>query len=400
MKYDFDTIINRKNTGSFKWDAIELECGPSTEDIIALSVADMEFKVAPEIVSALHKKVDAAVFGYTGPTSSYYEAVIGWMKKRHNWEIKKEWISLSPGVVPAFYTAIRAFTHPGDKVIIQQPVYYPFVNAIIRNGCEVVNNPLIFKDGHYTMDYADLEEKAKDPRVKAIILCSPHNPACRVWREDELVKLGEICIKNGVLIISDEIHFDFVYKPHKHTVFASINDDFKENCLVLTAPSKSFNLAGLQCSNIIIPNPKLKQRFDIAVLNISADFLNYFSFSACEAAYNDGEEWFDQLLGYLEGNIRYVKDYVAEKLPQISVVDTEGTYLVWIDCRSLGLNNTELEKLMKEKARLFLDEGYIFGADGSGFERINVACPRAILEKAMNNFEIAINSIKNQNKLT
>lgn len=391
--YDFETVVDRRNSGSHKWDAVVNEMGNGNEDIIAMSVADMELKVAPEITEAIKKKADFGVYGYTGPTESYYEAVQGWMGRRHNWKIKKEWISLSSGVVPAFFSAIRALTHPGDKVIIQQPVYYPFSRAIKLNGCEIVNNQLLFKDGKYTMDFDDLEKKAKDPRVKVMMLCSPHNPVGRVWNIDELKKLGEICLKNDVIVVSDEIHFDFIFKPYKHTVFATICKEFEQNCIVMTAPSKTFNLAGLQCSNIIIPNSKIKSKFDIALENISFYSLNYFAYAACEAAYTSGEKWFDELLKLLEENKEYLKEFVKENLPQISVIDNEGTYLVWLDCRSLGMNNSELEKFMKEKARIFFDEGYLFGEEGSGFERINIACPKSMLEKALKNMKAAIDTL-------
>ncbi|MBV7273705.1 MalY/PatB family protein [Clostridium thailandense] len=391
--YDFNTIFSRRNVGAAKWDSITQEMGVAGEDIIPLSVADMEFKVAPEIVTAIKKVADFAAYGYTIPTESYYEAVIGWMERRHNWKIKKEWISLSTGVVPAFNTAIRAFTHPGDKVIIQQPVYYPFGKAITNNGCQVVNNALIYKGGNYTIDFDDLEEKVKDPLVKILLFCNPHNPVGRVWTEEELNRVGEICLKAGVLVISDEIHFDFVFKPYKHKVFATLSQEFQDNSLILTAPSKTFNLAGLQCSNVIIPNSKLKAQFDNANERTGFFSLNHFAYAACEAAYNEGELWLDELLEYLEGNLNYLKSFMAKELPQVKVIETEGTYLVWLDCKALGLTNSELEKLMKEKARIFLDEGYIFGASGAGFERVNIACPRAMLEKALNNMKNAIKSI-------
>jgi cystathionine beta-lyase len=380
--YDFETVVDRRKSGSFKWDSISKEMGEGSEDIIPMSVADMELKVAPEITEAIKEKADFGVYGYTGPTESYYEAVMGWMKRRHNWNIKKEWISLSAGVVPAFFTAIRALTHPGDKVIIQQPVYYPFSSAVTLNGCEIVDNKLLFKDGKYTMDFDDLEKKTKDPRVKIMMLCNPHNPVGRVWTIDELTRLGEICLKNDVVVISDEIHFDFVFKPYKHTVFASISKEFEQNCLILTAPSKTFNLAGLQCSNIIIPNSKLKAQYDIAAQNISSFSLNYFAYPSCEAAYTKAEKWLDELLELLK-----------ENLPKLSVIETEGTYLIWLDCTALGMNKEELEKFMKEKARVFFDEGYLFGEDGSGFERINIACPKSMLEKVLKNMKTAIDSL-------
>ncbi len=393
MKYDFDTVINRKNMGSVKWDAIEKELGPGSDDILALSVADMEFKVAPEITGAIKKKADLAVYGYTGPTDSYFAAVIGWMQRRHHWNIKKEWISPSAGVVPALFSAIRAFTHSGDKVIIQSPVYYPFGRAVIQNGCQIVHNNLLYEDGRYTMDFDDLETKLQDPRVRVLILCSPHNPISRVWTEEELLRLGELCLEHRVLVISDEIHADFVYKPHQHTVFASLSPEFQDNSMTLTAPSKTFNLAGLQCSNIIIPNPKLKAQFDIASQNVGFSSLNHFAYVACEAAYREGEAWLNELLGHLEENKNLVQSFMAENLPQIKVVETEGTYLLWLDCRSLKLNDHELERLMKEKGRIFLDEGYLFGPEGSGFERLNIACPRSVLVKALTNMKRAIDSI-------
>lgn len=394
--YDFDTIFSRRKIGAAKWDTIETEMGKNSSDIIPLSVADMEFKTAPEIVEILKDRVSYASYGYTIPTDSYYESVVNWMKKRHSWNIKKEWISLSPGIVPAFYTAIRAFTHPGDKIIIQQPVYYPFKSAAICNGCEIVNNELIYEDGKYTIDFEDLEEKVKDPRVKVLLFCNPHNPVGRVWTKEELIKVGEICLKNDVLIISDEIHFDFVYKPYKHTVFASISKELENNVITMTAPSKTFNLAGLQDSNIIIPNGKLKLQFDIANCNTGFFTLNQFAFDACEAAYNKCELWLEELLDYLQGNLNYLNNFIENNIPEIKVVPPEGTYLVWLDCMGLGMNAAELERFMKEKARIFFDEGYVFGDAGVGFERINIACPRKMMENALNNLLKAFKDIRRQ----
>lgn len=391
--YDFDTSVDRRNTGSYKWDWIPEEMGPNNEDVIPMSVADMEFKVAPEIVTALHSAVDTKVYGYTGPTQKYYNTVINWMKQQHNWEIRKEWISLCPGVVPALHLAIRAFTHPGDKVVIQSPVYFPFSFAATENGCGIVPNELLLKDGHYEMDFDDLDKKLDDPRVKVLILCNPHNPVGRVWTKDELIKLGDLCCKHDILVISDEIHSDFVYKPYKHTVFSTISKEFEDNSLIMTAPSKTFNIAGLQCSNIIIANPKLKQQFDAACSSVSISNVNYFAYAACEAAYTSGNAWLSELLSYLEGNKEFVKRFIAENLPQIKVIEPEGTYLIWLDCRSLGMSDDELEKFMGEKARVVFDDGYYFGADGSGFERINIACPKSMLEKGLKNVKKAIDNI-------
>lgn len=391
--YDFDTVVSRKGIGSFKWDAIEAEMGKDHDEIYPMSVADMELKVAPEITEAIIKGAEFGLYGYTGPTAGYYDAVIGWMKRRHQWDIKKEWISLSAGVVPAIYTAVRALSHPGDHVIIQQPVYYPFSSAVELNGCKIVNNALINEGGQYRMDFEDLEEKAKDPRVKLLILCNPHNPVGRVWSAAELKKLGDICLKNDVVVISDEIHFDFVFKPYTHTVFASISEECAMNCMVMTAPSKTFNLAGLQTSNIIIPNPKLKEAFDISAQNIASFSLNYFGYVACEAAYNSAEKWLDGLMEHLESNKSYFKEFMKKNLPQIPVTELEGTYLAWMDFNPLKMDNVQLEKFMKEKAHIFFDEGYLFGEAGNGFERINLACPRSILEKVMNNLKAAVDSL-------
>lgn len=391
--YDFDKVFDRRRTGSAKWDMMEREMGDKREEVIALSVADMDFKAAPEIIAAIKEKVDFGIYGYTVPTESYYEAVVGWMERRHDWKIEKEWVSLSQGIVPAFNTALRAFTHPGDKVIIQQPVYYPFENAIIQNGCQLVNNALLYEDGRYAIDFEDLEQKAKDPRAKVLLFCNPHNPVGRVWTEEELRRVGDICLNNGVLVISDEIHFDFIYRPHKHTVFASLSEEIQSNCLILTAPTKTFNLAGLQVSNIIIPNTELKAQFDTANRNTGFFALNYFAYAACEAAYDKGAPWLDALLSYLEGNLIYLRSFISENIPSIKLIEPEGTYLTWLDCRSLGLAEGELESFMKHKAKLFLDEGYIFGKSGSGFERINIACPRTLLEKALHNLKDAVDSI-------
>ena len=388
--YDFETVVDRKNCGAYKWDAITHEMGVGSDDVLPMSVADMELKAAPEITEAIIKKAEFGIYGYTGPTHSYYDAVIGWMQRKHHWKIQKEWISLSAGVVPAFYTAIRALTHPGDRVIIQQPVYYPFASAVTQNGCEIVNNALLFQDGRYTMDFDDLREKAADPRVRALLLCNPHNPVGRVWTAEELEKLGDICCDHHVVVISDEIHFDFVYAPYRHTVFANISERLAQNCIILTAPSKTFNLAGLQTSNIIIPNPALKEQYDIASANIAMQSLNYFGYAACEAAYTRGDPWLEELMDLLTVNKEFLRKFMIENLPQIHVIEPEGTYLIWLDCRELGMSSGELERFMRQKARVFLDEGYLFGKSGAGFERINIACPIRMLQKALERIRAAV----------
>lgn len=305
-------------------------------------------------------------------------------------EIRKEWISLSPGVVPGICSAINAFTDPGDKIIIQQPVYYPFMNAILSNGRRISNNELVYEEGRYTMDFSDLEERAKDPRAKVFLLCSPHNPVGRVWTKEELKEAAEICLRNDVLIFSDEIHFDLIFPPHNHHVMATLSREIQNKSIIFTAPSKTFNLAGLQCSNIIIANPELKKTYDRGAGATGFFALNSFAYESCITAYEKGGRWYEELLDYLAGNIRYVKTFLETHLPMIRAVETQGTYLIWLDCRGLGLEPVELQRFMREKARIFPSEGRVFGPAGEGFERINVACPRHFLQTAMDNLKTAI----------
>lgn len=391
--YDFETVIDRRGTGSEKWDLIPGSMGEGSGDVIALSVADMEFRTAPEITRALVKAAETGLYGYTGPTERYYDAVCGWMRRRHGWEIQKDWVCLSPGVVPAVFTAVRALTRPGDRVILQRPVYYPFTRAVERSGCTVLDNALLLRDGRYEMNFDDLERKARDPRAKALILCSPHNPVGRVWTREELTRLGEICLRNGVTVISDEIHFDFVFPGSEHTVFASISEEFARNCMVMTAPSKTFNLAGLQISNIMIPDPGLRSRFCIAAENIASGDTNYFSYAACEAAYTQGEAWLGELLARLRENRDGTVRFLAENLPRLRPFPLEGTYLMWLDCRPLGMGPKELEAFLRGKARLFFDEGYLFGEEGAGFERINLACPPSVLCESLERLKRAVDAL-------
>lgn len=380
MKYDFDRIVPRRGTNSTKWDS-------RAADILPMWVADMDFQSPPAVIEALRRRVDHGIYGYSFPPESCYEAIIDWFRRRHGWEIKREWITFSPGVVPGLNMLIRCLTRPGDKVIVQRPVYYPFFAAIENNGCHILNNPLKYDSGRYTMDFEDLEQKVQDPRAKVLILCSPHNPVGRVWTKEELTRLGKICLENDVIVISDEIHCDLVYKKYKHTCFASICEEFLANSITCFAPSKTFNLAGLETSVIVIPNPKLRQEFQNVVLPRTP---NLFGTVALEAAYRHGEDWLDQLLDYIEENLRFLKEYLATRIPRIKVIEPEGTYLAWLDCRDLGMDAQSLEKFMLEKAKIWLDEGYIFGPEGQGFERINLACPRAILREALERLERAI----------
>ncbi len=389
MKFNFDEVIDRRNTASVKWDlADELF---RTEGILPMWVADMDFRSPPAVIEALHARAAHGVFGYTACMASYYEAVIGWMKKRHDWDIARDWIVPSPGVVPALSMLVQALTGPVDRVILQTPVYYPFMAAIEKNGREILRNPLTLGDGRYRMDFDGLEQAAADPRAKLIILCSPHNPVGRVWAPDELRRLGEICIRNGVLVISDEIHGDLMLRGKAHMPFASLGDELSAHSITCTAPSKTFNLPGLQTANIIIPDEGIRKAFSAVLERNGIMEPNAFGPAALEAAYRHGEEWLEQLLRYIEGNLEFLKKFLSEKIPRIKVIEPDATYLVWLDCRGLGLDRKALKRLIRSDAKVALDEGHIFGSpEGDGFERVNIACPRSVLEEGLLRIERAV----------
>lgn len=376
MKYDFHSVPDRSNCGSAKWDAIP---GASTE-MVPLSVADMEFPTAPAIVDALKKMLDTTILGYTQPTDAYYNAVCGWMQRRHNYTVTREQIILTPGVVDGFGLLIEALSKPGEGVIIFNPVYYPFDRVIRDQQRTVVNCPLIKNGLRYEIDFELFDTLAAREDVTLLLFCSPHNPVGRVWTVEELQKIVAICEKHGVFIISDEIHNDLIMPGHTHTVMATVTPNAKNICAVCTAPSKTFNLAGVQCSNIILPENRVDAV--LAAVKKPYDMLNVFAYTACRAAYEQCEDWLEELLQVIADNGKYVENFMAENIPQITVIPAEGTYLQWWDCRSLGLELNALEKFMHD-AGLWLDEGYIFGAGGEGFERINLACSRVTLEKAM-----------------
>lgn len=380
--YDFETLVVRTNTGSAKWEQMKGWNPNVTDGVVPYSVADMEFKNAPEIVQGLKEYIDSTVLGYTIPTEGYFNAVCGFMKRRHNWDIKSEWIVNSPGVVNAFYSAIRGLTEPGDGVIIMSPVYYPFYSAIELNNRKVVKNPLINTGSTYVIDYEDLEIKAKDPKNKISLFCNPHNPAGRVWSKEELTKVGEICLRNNVLIISDEIHFDLIMPGYEHTVFASINEEIANNIIVCTAPSKTFNLAGMQTSNIIIPNKEIRDAYIKEVEAQGFFSLNTLGYKACEIAYTKCDAWLYELIQLIYYNHIELKKFIEENIPVIKVYDLQGTYLQWMDFNGLGLNKDELEKLMHD-SELFFDEGYVFGDEGNGYERMNLACPTSVLMQGL-----------------
>lgn len=393
MKYDFNQIIDRKGTNSIKWSPDILKMKFGSEDLLSMWVADMDFKCSQPIIDALIKRAEHGIYGYSEQDDSYFQSIIEWNKRRNDWNIEKEWILYTPGIVPAINYLIQTFCYNGDMVIIQNPVYYPFLNAIKNNGCRAALNPLKFDGSRYTMDFEDLELKAKNPRVKMIILCNPHNPVGRVWTVEELTKLGEICLKNNVIVISDEIHSDLILKNNKYTPFAKISETFAQNSITCTSPSKTFNLAGLQMSNIIIPNDQLRLKYSNILENNSINHANCFGIVALKAAYNESEEWLEQLLDYLNENMKFIDEFVSERIPEIKFIKPEGTYLAWLDFSSLGFNELDLENWMRNDVKLALDEGYIFGKGGEGFERINIACPRAILEEALTRIEKAIKNI-------
>lgn len=394
MQYDLDRVVGRDGTGSAKWDNYHggSHGGPITainaalddDGAIPMWVADMDFPSPQPVLEALAARVEHGIFGYTMATEGYYEAVISWFERRHDWRISRDWISTAPGIVPAIHFAVRTYCQPGDKVLIQHPVYYPFFRSITNGGCEIASNPLINKAGRYEMDFDDLEVKAADPAVKLAILCSPHNPVGRVWTKDELRRYGEICTRHGVLVIADEIHCDLMMPGVIFQPYALIDDALTDNALICTAPSKTFNLAGMHLSNMIIPNKELHQAYDAYMARIGvAGGLNPLATTALEAAYNGGEAWLAQVLDYIWANHRHLKAYMAENLPQIGVIDLEGTYLNWLDFRGLGLERPQREELTQLKAKVLFDEGHIFGPEGDGFERINLACPRAVIDTAL-----------------
>lgn len=390
-QYDFDKPVNREGTFSAKWNYIKESVG--VEDALPMWVADMDFETVPEVTEAIQTRALHGIYGYTARSPGYYEAVMDWHAKRHGWQTEQSWITHSAGVVNALFTAVRALTKPGDGVLIQPPVYHPFYRAISRNGCSAVLNPLTVREGKYAPDLEDMERKLAGGRVRLFILCNPHNPVGRVFTEDELRAMGELCLQYNVTVISDEIHCDLVFQPYRHIPFASLSPEFARNAIVCTAPSKTFNLAGLATSNIIIPNEELRSRFNQAGEDAALKSFNIFGAVACEAAYRHGGDWLDQLLAYLDGNRRYALEFIGERLPGLAAYNPEGTYFLWLDCRSLGLGNAELEQFMLREARLWFNQGHIFGAEGSGFVRINLATRRAVVEEALHRLELAAGAL-------
>jgi len=387
-EWNFDQIIDRTGTGSMKWEPVVLNAkfGPDSEDLQPLWVADMDFYSPPCVREAMQERLNHGIYGYTIHDKGYDNAMIDWYSRRHNFQIDPAWIMTSPGVVPAVNYIVQRFSSPGDHVLIQTPVYYPFAASITANGRIICDNPLVCSNGRYEMDFKDLEKKASDPRVKLAILCSPHNPVGRVWTKDELITFGEICIRNNVLVIADEIHCDLIMPGHVHTNFAGISERFAMNAITAVAPSKTFNLAGLSQSSLIIPNPLIRKDMGIffETLGVGAGGNGtLFGSVAAKAAWEKGEPWLEDLLQYLYANFLYLKNTVESQLPGARVTDLEGTYLPWINLNPLGLASEKIVEVVEKEAGLALDHGDWFGANGAGFERVNIACPKALLEKAV-----------------
>ncbi len=389
-KYNFDAVIDRKNTSCLKWDFGHER--KNRDDLLPLWVADMDFKLPDEILSDIEERVRHGVFGYTDPKEDYKNALRSWLKRRHGLEIEDDWNTVVPGVVYGIATAIRALTEQGDSILIQQPVYYPFKEMIELNKRVVVNNQLLYRDGKYSIDFDDFEKKIIDNNVKMFLLCSPHNPVGRVWTKEELLKMADICLKHDVYVFSDEIHFDFIYKGHEHISFAGLDDKYTKKLIIGTSASKTFNIAGLQVANILIPEKEVREKFRNENDAAGYSQCNVLGMVATKAVYEKGEEWLDELIVYLEGNLNYIREFLKEKLPQVRLVEPEGTYLVWLDFSEVTDDRHVLKDIVETKARLWLDPGIIFGKETALFERINIACPRATIETAMNRLYDAISA--------
>jgi putative C-S lyase len=381
--YDFSTLVDRTAQSSAKWAAMHDANPRVPSSIPPFSVADLDLPTAPEIRTGLQAFMADAVFGYTRPPATFTQAVLGWMQRRHGWQVDPDWLVQSNGVVPAIFTAVRAYTQPGDGVIVQTPAYYPFYTAIESNHRRIARNALVIRDGRYAIDFDGLQRLAADPANKLLVLCSPHNPTGRVWTRAELRRVADIALANNVIVVSDEIHFDLVIPGHRHTVLATVGADIAQRCVVCTAPSKSFNLAGMQTSNIVIPNTDLRERFTAERDATGFIFLTTLGYKACELAYDKAETWLDGLLALIDHNRVLVRDFMAARMPRVHVFELEGTYLQWLDFRAYGKSADELQAINEQQALVFFDEGTVFGPEGAGFERMNLATPTAALQAAL-----------------
>lgn len=389
--YDFDQVIDRRNTSCLKYDFAVQRGYPA--GVMPFWVADMDFKTPQPVIDELMRRVQHGIFGYTDPNDEYKETVVQWMQKRHNWTVPKEALVVTPGVVFALAMAVRAFSSPGSSVLIQQPVYYPFSEVIEDNGRKIVNSSLVLRNGHYEIDFEDFEQKIIENDVHLFLFCSPHNPAGRVWTKAELERIAKICYDHGVLIVADEIHEEFVRPGFQHTPLASLSAEVADNVITCTSASKTFNLAGLQVSNIIITNKFIRRRFKKEVAAAGYSQPNALGLFATQAAYAHGEEWLNALLQYIEQNYQKTKAFLAKEMPKVKLIEPEGTYLLWMDFSAYGLTDEELDKTMVEKANLWLDSGHIFGPDGKNFQRLNIACPWVTLEQGLKQMAAAFKDL-------
>ena len=377
MKYNFDEIIPRRGTNSLKWDTAD------DDNTLPMWVADMDFRTAPEVIEALEKRAKHGIFGYVKVPETYYASIIGWFQRRHGLAIEKEWILYTTGVVPALSVIVKSLTAPGDKILIQPPVYNCFFSVVRNNGREIVTNSLIYENGTYCIDFDDLEKKAADPQVKLLLLCNPHNPAGRVWTRQELLRLGEICLRNNVRIIADEIHCELVAPGHKYLPFASLSGEFLQHSVTCTSPSKAFNLAGLQVANIFAADEETRNKINQTLKADELAALNSFAAESLIAAYGNGEEWLDELNRYIHDNYLYLKDFLHHHLPRLTALPLEGTYLAWIDCSATGQTSGEIARTLLEKEKLWINPGSMYGTEGDNFIRLNIACPRTLLTEGL-----------------
>lgn len=391
MEYIFDQVIDRHGSNSVKWDALKEVYGK--EDILPMWVADMDFKAPEEVIEALQVKLDHGVFGYNIKSDSLYESIINWVKTRYNWDIKKEWISFTPGVVAALNIAVREFAKEGEKIVIQPAVYPPFFRVLENNKVKPNLNPLIHNGEKFVMDYDSLE-KSIDSETKALILCNPHNPVGRVWTREELSKLGEICLAHNLIIISDEIHGDLTFKDHNTIPMASISEEIAQNTITFIAPSKSFNIAGLATSVAIIPNKELREIFENGTAKLEIGKVTTFGGTALEAAYTKGGEWLDEVMEYIENNADLAIDYITKNIPEVKVKKPEGTYLLWLNFKSLNKSQEEIQNALVNIGKIGLNDGSSYGDQGRGYFRLNIACPRSILEDGLNRIKRAVDSLK------
>jgi len=403
-KFNFDEIHNRINTNSIKWDyAYEndalikrnVEGDPFSEgELLPMWIADMDFQTAPAILEAIQQRVDHGIFGYTLPDKSYYDAIIHWMDGRQGWKIDREWILTTPSVLFSISVAIQTFTEPGDKVNVQTPVFKPFYTTIENNQRELSRNPLIYEDGHYFMDFGDLEAKAADPHANMIILCSPHNPVGRVWTQDELYRFGEICQQNDILIVSDEIHSNLIYSWADFVPFGAVGNEFQDRLILVNSPTKTFNTPGIKASNAFIPDPHLRAKFSATLAKLNEHFgASTISSLVLQTAYGEGADWLDQLMAYLNANYQFTQEYFEANLAPLRIVRPEALYLIWVDCRELGFSGDELQRLFYSEARVYIEEGSKYGPEGEGFVRLNIACPRTLLEEALNRMHRALRGL-------